>query len=193
MPPARSGTGCATTRVADAPPVGSRLVELILQADLPPLHPALEPMSFLVGTWRGEGVGGYPGMEDFPYEHELTWSHDGRPFLAYQARSWLLDAQGQRLRPAASEVGWWRPGPSDLSVEVMLAHPTGIVEVYLGNVFARRVEVVTEVVARTETARPVTAFTRLYGMVEDDLLYAIDMATPDTPLSPHLSARLARV
>ena len=48
-------------------------------------------------------------------------------------------------------------------------------------------------VARTETAKSVTALHRLYGLVEGDLAYAVDMAAVDQPLQPHLSARLARV
>lgn len=158
----------------------------------PALHPRLEPVSFLVGAWRGAGIGGYPGMEDFGYEQELRFSHDGRPFLHYESQSWLTGPDGERLRPAASECGWWRPGPTDLSLEVLIAHPTGIVEVYVGNVFAKRVEIVTDVVARTQTAREVTALKRLYGMVEEELMYAIDMAAEGTSLSSHLSARLSR-
>lgn len=157
------------------------------------LHPRLEPISFLLGTWTGAGLGGYPGIEDFGYEQEVSWSHDGRPFLRYDSRTWITDQDGRRTRPAATETGFWRPGPTDLSLEVLLVHPTGIVEVYVGNVFARRIEIVTDVVARTETAREVTAFKRLYGMVEDELMYAIDMAAEGKPLSSHLSARLARV
>lgn len=33
---------------------------------------------------------------------------------------------------------------------------------------------------------------RLYGMVEEELMYAVDRAAEGTPLSSHLSARLSR-
>ena len=163
----------------------------------PELHPALEPLAFLVGTWRGTGVGGYPTIEEFRYEQEVVFSHDGRPFLHYAARSWVISPDGERLRPSASEVGWWRPGAEPRSVEVMLAHHTGVVEIYLGEVQVTKVELSTDVVARTETAKEVSGFRRLYGMVGDgperDLAYAIDMAAVGRPLQPHLSARLSRV
>lgn len=161
--------------------------------DTPDLHERLEPLSFLVGTWRGLGVVGYPTIEEQRYEQEIVFSHDGRPFLEYTARSWIIDADGQRTRQSAREAGWWRPGKEPRDVEVLLAHPTGIVEVYVGEVVFRKIELQTEVVARTETAKPVNALHRLYGMVEDDLAYAIDMAAVEQGLQPHLSARLQRV
>ena len=160
------------------------------QSVQPGLHERLAPLAFLVGTWRGVGVGGYPTIDEFRYEQEVVFSHDGRPFLHYASRSWILDEDGARVRPGASEVGWWRPGVTERDVEVTLAHHTGIVEVYLGEVAFTRVELVTEVVARTATAKAVGGLKRLYGLVEGDLAYAIDMAAVEQPLQPHLSARL---
>jgi hypothetical protein len=75
----------------------------------------------------------------------------------------------------------------------MIAHPTGIVEVYVGEVVFHKIELQTDVVARTETAKPVNALHRLYGLVEGDLAYAIDMAAVEQGLQAHLSARLTRV
>jgi hypothetical protein len=163
----------------------------------PALHEALEPLGFLVGTWHGLGVGGYPTIEGFRYEQEVVFSHDGRPFLHYASRSWLVDDHGTRLRPAASEVGWWRPGADPRAVEVMLAHHIGVVEIYHGEVQFSKVELATDVVARTETAKEVAGFRRLYGLVGEgpqrDLAYAVDMAAVGQPLQAHLSARLSRI
>ncbi len=161
--------------------------------DLPDLHERLEPLAFLVGTWRGLGVVGYPTIEEQRYEQEIVFTHDGRPFLEYTSRAWVLDAEGSRVKPSAREAGWWRPGKEPRDVEVMLAHPTGIVEVYVGEVVFSKIDLQSDVVARTETAKPVNALHRLYGLVEGDLAYAIDMAAVDQPLQPHLSARLKRV
>ena len=36
-------------------------------------------------------------------------SHDGRPFLEWQSHTWLLDEAGNRVRPLATELGFWRP------------------------------------------------------------------------------------
>jgi hypothetical protein len=81
----------------------------------------------------------------------------------------------------------------------MLAHPTGIVEIYLGEISGTRIEMATDVVARTATAKEVTAGHRLYGLAgpggpaAQDLAYAYDMAAMGQRLQPHLSAQLKRV
>ncbi len=157
----------------------------------PDPHPDLLPLLPFVGRWRGTGRVGYPTIETRDYAQEMRLSHDGRPFLFYESRSWLIDGDGRPLRPAAREVGWWRAQGTD-GVEVLLAHPTGITEIYYGRVDGTRLELATDAVVRSATAKDVTANTRLYGIVDGDLLYAIDMAAVGQPLQPHLSARLAR-
>jgi hypothetical protein len=130
---------------------------------------------------------------------EISFSHNGKPFLSYTSRTWRLDDDGQIGPPLGTESGYWRPRP-DNQIEVMLAHPTGIVEIYLGEVTGTRIEMATDVVARTATAKKVTAGHRLYGLVgagtpgeQQDLAYAYDMAAMGQELQPHLSAQLKRV
>jgi hypothetical protein len=153
----------------------------------------LKHLAFLVGEWQGLGVVGYPTITETRYEQEISFSHDGRPFLAYISKTWLIDDDGKRVKPGGAETGFWRAGKEPRDVEVMLAHPTGIVEVYVGEVAFHKIELTSEVVARTETAKDVKAFTRLYGLVEGDLAYAVDMAAMGHALQPHLSARLHKV
>lgn len=159
----------------------------------PDLHPALLPLLPLVGEWQGDGQVGYPTIDGHHYRQWVSFGHDGRPFLAYSSRAVLLGPDGSVLRQSAREVGWWRPGDGD-SFEVLLAHPTGIVEVYVGAVTGPATwELSTDVVARTQTAKEVTALRRLYGIVDGALLYAVDLAAVGQPLQPHLSARLERI
>jgi hypothetical protein len=163
----------------------------------PDLHPALLGLLPYIGVWRGRGRGGFPSIEDFDYAQEIRISHDGRPFLFYESRSWLLDEASRPVRPTGREIGWWRPvmdgETSTDDLEAMMMSPTGIMELYLGKVTGTRIEIATDAVLRTATAKEVTAGHRLFGIVEGALLYAQEMAAVGHPLSPHLSARLLRV
>lgn len=158
----------------------------------PELHPDLEPLKFLLGTWEGAGVGGYPTIESFNFGQELSFTHNGKPFLIYASRTWLIEPDGTLGRPLATETGYWRARPNN-EVEVTLAHPTGIIEIYVGTVAFSRVELRTDVVARTDSAKEVTSGHRLYGMIGEDLGWAYDMAAVGQKLQSHLSAQLKRV
>ena len=159
-----------------------------LDADLPS---ALVPLAFLIGRWEGAGVVGYPTIESANFGQEVEFWHDGRPFLHYRSQAWLLDDDGQQVRPLASEVGFWRPGP-DGDLEVLLSHPTGIVEIYVGTVNGPRITLQTVLVARTTTAKEYTAATRLYGLVDSDLMWVMDMAAVGQTLQSHVSGQLKR-
>lgn len=163
----------------------------------PDLHPALLGLLPYVGVWRGRGIGGYPTIDDFHFAQEIRISHDGRPFLAWDSHAWLIQEDGTPIRPAFREVGWVRPVMADETatdeVEVLFTSPTGIMELHLGKVDGLNLELVTDAVVRTSTAKSVTAGHRLYGIVEGALLYAQDMAAVGHPLTSHLSARLIRV
>jgi hypothetical protein len=72
----------------------------------PEMHPDLAPLSFLLGRWEGAGVGGYPTIESFRFGQEVSFSHNGKPFLIYASRSWLLDEDGNLVRPLATADGY---------------------------------------------------------------------------------------
>jgi hypothetical protein len=153
----------------------------------------LIPVSWLIGTWRGVGVGGYPTVPEFRFSQEVTFSElPGKPFLHHLSRSWLLDDDGNEVRPLAQETGYWRP-EADGAIELLLSHPAGYVEVWVGTADGAKIELNTDAVVRTKTAKDYTAGHRLYGLVNGDLLWAYDMAAMGHPLQPHLSATLKRV
>ena len=77
-------------------------------------------------------------------------------------------------------------------VEALITNPTGIMELYLGRVNGTQLEMATDAVLRTSTAKEVTAGHRLYGLVDGDLWFAFDMAAVGQELQPHLWGRLVR-
>ncbi|MFF1306590.1 FABP family protein [Streptomyces sp. NPDC058307] len=162
----------------------------------PAPHVLLEPVIGFLGVWRGRGRGGYPTLDgDFVYAQEVRFSHDGRPFLRYEARAWLLNGDGAPLRPAARESGWWRVQP-DGRVEALVTQPTGITEVLVGDAREGTVELATHTVALTPTAKDVTATRRRYALApgddRDTFTFVHDLAAVGQPLQHHLSATLHR-
>jgi hypothetical protein len=161
----------------------------------PNLNDALLALLPLVGVWRGEGEVVYPTLnETYKFGQQVTFAHDGRPFLAYEARAWLLDDDGNVIRPAARETGWWRVRPDD-TIELLLAHATGIVEIFYGKPRTQTSwELVTDAVVRTASAKEVNGAKRLYGLVNNgDLAYVEERAMVGQELQPHTSAYLKRV
>jgi hypothetical protein len=156
------------------------------------LHPQLAPIRFLLGRWEGAGVVGYPTIESANFGQEISFSHNGKPFLIYASRTWLIEPDGTIGRPLAMETGYWRP-QADGGIEVVLAHPTGITEIYIGQITGTKIELATDAVVRTVTAKEVTAGRRLYGLIGADLGWAYDMAAMGQPLQSHVSAQLKRV
>ncbi|MGI5452675.1 FABP family protein [Streptomyces sp. CA-249302] len=161
--------------------------------EAPAPHALLAPVLGLLGMWHGRGQGGYPTLDgDFAYAQEVAFSHDGRPFLRYEARAWLLDGDGAPLRPAARESGWWRLQP-DGRVEALITQPTGIAEIMVGQAEQDIVELSTDKVALTPTAKEVGATRRRYTLTDGDTLtFVHDLAAVGQPLQHHLSATLRR-
>lgn len=137
-------------------------------------------------------MGDYPTIEAFRFGQEIVFEQQSTPYLLYASRTWLLDDDGNQVRPLAAERGFWRVRDGS-EVEVTLAHPTGIVELWLGTVSGAKVEIATDAVARLASAKVYNAGHRLYGLVNGELMYAFDMAAMGEGLQPHVSARLKPV
>jgi len=155
--------------------------------EAPPPHPAVASLAFLLGTWVGEGEGEYPTIAPFAYTEQITISHVGKPFLAYAQRTWSIDDG----RPLHAETGYWRCGP-DGRVELVVAHPTGHVELGEGTVAGTTVTLASTSVTGTPSAKDVRSVTRHLEVDGEHLRSRLDMAAVGQPLVPHLRATLLR-
>jgi nitrobindin-like protein len=153
----------------------------------PELPPSLEPLAFLIGSWRGEGEGEYPRFDPFRYTEELSFEHVGDPFLLVTESSWTPDGA-----PLHFERGTLRP-VGDGRVDLTLAHPIGVAEVSEGTIDGTNVNLRSIAVVRTATGSPVTEIERRYRMEGDRLSYELDMAMEGVARTFHVRATLARV
>lgn len=157
------------------------------------------------------------------FGQRVSFSHDGMPYLNYTSYTWLLDEEHTGLvaetgywrlhRPQAAgdpgpamlpgvgeppfqtaeEVETLRNSDGGFDLEVSLVHPTGVSELYLGQVRGPRIDLATDAVMRTAGAKEYAAATRLYGLVDNHLLWAWDIAALGQDLRTHASGRLAKV
>ena len=135
------------------------------------LHPDLMPLAWLVGSWRGKGRGEYPNVPGFQFAQEVSFNHDGRPFLNYFSRSWIKENN---------------------VLEVILSHNTGITEGWVGIVSGAKIQLAMDQGYSSPSAKIVTAGSRLYGLVEGELFTSYDMAAEGQTLQAHLWSSLER-
>ncbi|MEV7217816.1 FABP family protein [Kitasatospora cineracea] len=165
------------------------------------LHRDVVPLAFLLGTWEGAGVHDFPGSEKCNFGQEIVFRHDGRSFLEFRSRTWVLDEQGEKVRALETEHAFWRVtsnqhGTSgEREIEVSSVRDDGTVEIWYGKLHDGKpqIDLATDAVARIEGAAPYSGGKRLYGLVKDELLWVGEKAAPEVPLRPYMSAQLKKV
>ena len=105
----------------------------------------------------------------------------------------MLPAVGERPFQTAESVETLRNDAGGFDIEVSLIHPGGVHELYLGQVKGPRIDIATDAVMRSATAKEYAAATRIYGLVDGALLWAWDIAALGQDLRTHSSGRLERV
>jgi hypothetical protein len=162
-------------------------------------------------------------VREHEFGQRVSFSQDGLPYLNYTSQTWLLDEALTPLATESGywrlsrKLGPGDPGPAMLpgvgerpfqtadavetlrnevggfDIEVSLIHPGGVHELYLGRVKGPRIDLATDAVMRSATAKEYAAATRIYGLVDGALLWAWDIAALGQDLRTHASGRLERV
>lgn len=151
------------------------------------VHPDVEHLSFLIGTWVGTGSGSYPTIDPFTYREESTFVARGKPYLAYEQRTHHADTG----EPLHAERGFWRPVGRE-RLEVILAMSTGFTVIHEGVIDGSSIVLRSTSIARAPTAKQVERDERRLSVDGQALTYEHSMAAVGHPLTHHLSAVLHR-
>lgn len=171
----------------------------------PELSARLLALLPLVGQWSGTGhLVDFASRQSVPIGLAVAFAHDGRDFLAYESRSWLMSADADAAADADGphgvagvsapirEVGFWRRGFNQDAVEVALADSAGAVTVLTGVAGDARWELATDAVAAAPTGRAVQPERRLYAVVRDALMVITEQKIGEV-WTPQLNAQLFRM
>lgn len=143
-------------------------------------------------AWLADG----DAVDDFerrPLFSEIGYWRLARPLGAADPGPGMLPGRGDPVYTDAEAVETLRNDRGGFDVEVSILQPGGVTELYLGTVAGPRIDLGTDAVVRTASAKEYAAATRLYGLVDEHLLWAWDIAALGQDLRTHASARLARV
>ena len=152
------------------------------------LHPDLRELAFLAGTWVGVGHGEYPTIEDFNYNEEISINPvPGKPMLEYHQRTRRAGTD----EPLHGEHGYFRWAGAGRA-ELVLAQPTGIVEVHAGTIDGTHLHLRALAVDRTPTSVDVEDVERHIVVDGDTMTYRLSMAAVGQGLQVHLRATLHR-
>lgn len=161
----------------------------------PVLHPALDVLTPLIGTFRGEGTGDFPTIDPFVYGEEVSFLARGGPVLAYTQRTWDPPSG----RPMHGETGFLRPA-GDGHIELLLAHTFGLTELQEGTLertevpaTGLRVTLESTVIGVAGTAKRVDRVQRALTLTGDVLRSELWMTYAGVEGAQHLRSELQRV
>jgi hypothetical protein len=104
----------------------------------------------------------------------------------------LLPGTGAKSITTHEQLETLRNKDGGFDIEVSILHPSGICELYLGQIKGARVDIATDAVLRSQSSKEYRAATRMFGLVEGALLWVWDIAALGNPMASHASARLER-
>ena len=133
-----------------------------------------------------------PAGPPIPLMTETGYWRLSRPQQPGDPGPGLLPGAGAAPFQTAEAVETLRNADGGFDIEVSLVHPGGTMELYLGQVKGPRIDLATDAIVQTSGAKPYTAATRLYGLVDSHLLWAWDIAALGQDLRTHASGRLSR-
>ena len=105
----------------------------------------------------------------------------------------LLIGQGEPSLKTHEDLEKLRNAEGGFDIQVSTLQPGGFAELYNGKIKGARIDLASFAGTAFEGAKVYRHSTRMYGLVENALLWVWEIAMPGSELKPHASARLERV
>lgn len=153
-------------------------------------HGGQPHLSYTSSTWLLPSTAGGPAA---PLVEETGYWRLARQFGSGDPGPGMLPGVGDAPYNDAQAVETLRNSGGGFDLQALIIHPHGVSELYLGQVKGPRIDLATDAVMRTGGAKDYAAATRLYGFVDNHLLWAWDIAALGQELRTHASGRLAKV
>lgn len=172
-------------------------------------------------SYKADGVEGE--APQFEFRQRIEFAHDGRSVLTYISSAeligdnttalpselgyWrlarpadaadhgpgLLVGEGEPAIKTREDLETLRNKEGGFDIQVSTLHPGGVAELYNGKIKGARIDLASAHGVAFEGAKTYRHSTRIFGLVENALLWAWDIALPGSELKSHASARLERV
>uniref|UniRef100_A0A7S0EMH2 THAP4-like heme-binding domain-containing protein n=1 Tax=Hanusia phi TaxID=3032 RepID=A0A7S0EMH2_9CRYP len=161
------------------------------------LNPKLTPLKWILGSWKGDGEGGYPGSKEkdplhFLYTEILTFNapNPAKPVISYDQKTVSRDGS----KKMHAECGFYRVTGDNGQIEASIAQSTGIAEVQKGSMQddGKTLLLESTVVANAEKVKAIHRSLK-YDAANDQLVILTSMEASGHPMTQHLSTVLKRV
>lgn len=133
------------------------------------------------------------GETETPLPSELGYWRLARPAESADHGPGLLPGEGEPSIKTREDLEKLRNNEGGFDIQVSTLHPGGVAELYNGKIKGARIDLASAHGVAFEGSKTYRHSTRLYGLVENALLWAWDISLPGSELKSHASARLERV
>ena len=155
------------------------------------------------------------------FKQRIEFAHDGQDSVSYVATAELIDGTvlpsevgfwrltraadsadagpgllpgtGERTIQTREDLEKLRNSEGGFDIQVSTLHPGGTAELYHGKIKGARIDLASFAGTAFDGAKTYRHSTRIYGLVENALLWAWDIAMPGSELKSHASARLEHI
>ncbi|RNC84417.1 MAG: DUF1794 domain-containing protein [Balneola sp.] len=163
----------------------------------------IEPLTWVLGSWKGQGNGGFPTLSPFEYMDHIHFkvieeAFETEPLIHFEEIAWVIESTRTTFKHW--ETGYFKPAP-DGRIQLYICHNTGRIEITYGSYLeldlekrSFELEFESNFIRNDEGTIATMASKRVLIYDGKKLKYNLEMSTSDvSSLSSHLTSVLKSV